>query len=60
MIGLPNETISIKDGKVIIKPKNGEEFVLDEKKYLSEDNLREWVYSNNLREEKLGENDTLS
>jgi len=57
VIGLPNETISIKDGKVIIKPKNGEEFVLDEKKYLSEDNLREWVYSNNLREEKLGENE---
>ncbi len=57
VIGLPNETITIKDGQILIKPENGLEFVLDESEYLDEDVLREWMYSNNLREEKLGESE---
>jgi signal peptidase I len=45
VIGLPNETISIMDGKITIRSGNEEEFVLDESKYLSEDKLENWIYS---------------
>lgn len=57
VIGLPGETVSIKDGKILIKSKNSEEFVLDETNYLSEESLKEWVYSNNLQEKELKENE---
>ncbi|MGI6297458.1 MAG: signal peptidase I [Minisyncoccales bacterium] len=57
VIGLPNETISIMDGKITIRSGNEEEFVLDESKYLSEDKLENWIYSVNLEEKKLGEDE---
>ncbi len=57
IIGLPKESILIQDGKITIIPENGEEFILDEKEYLNSDELGEWVYLNNLRQEQLGENE---
>lgn len=57
VVGLPKESILIQDGKITITSENGEEFVLDEKEYLNDDNLKEWVYLNNLRQEQLGENE---
>jgi signal peptidase I len=57
VIGLPGESILIQDGKITIKSENEEEFVLDENEYLSDESLKEWVYLNNLRQEKLGENE---
>lgn len=57
IIGLPGETVSIKDGVIKIKTKEGEELILDEKEYLSEEFLKGWIYSNDLGEQVLGEND---
>lgn len=57
IIGLPGETISIKDGAITIKTVEGEDIVLDEAKYLNDDLKKEWVYSNSLGEQTLGENE---
>ena len=55
VIGLPGETISIKDGVITIKTVLGEELVLDEEEYLSDSLIQEWVYLNDLGEQTLGE-----
>ncbi|MDD3032588.1 MAG: signal peptidase I [Candidatus Pacebacteria bacterium] len=55
IIGLPGETISIKDGVIMIKTISGEEVVLNEEEYLSADLIKEWVYSNDLGEQTLGD-----
>jgi len=57
VIGLPGEIVSIKSGEITIIPEEGEGFVLDESKYLSEDNLNAWEYLNNFESERLGENE---
>ena len=57
IIGLPGETVAIEDGKIKIKTVGGEEIILDENEYLSDESIKEWVYSNNLREETLGDSE---
>jgi len=57
IIGLPGETVSIEDGKIKITTTEGEEIILDENEYLSDESIKEWVYSNNLREETLGDSE---
>ncbi|MDD4358485.1 MAG: signal peptidase I [Candidatus Pacebacteria bacterium] len=57
VIGLPGEIVSIDSGVITITKENGEELKLDEGEYLSEENLNGWIYLNNFRTDKLGENE---
>jgi len=56
IIGLPGETIEIRDGKIFIK-KDENEFVVDENIYLSESDLEKWTINNNKDPITLKENE---
>lgn len=57
IIGLPGETLKIESGQIVIATASGEEITLDESEYLDDEDISEWMISNNLSEKVLGENE---
>jgi signal peptidase I len=53
IVGLPGEKVKIEEGVVTITTVDGEEIVLDETDYLTEEDLVEWKLLNNLGEKQL-------
>lgn len=55
IIGMPGETIEINEGVVTVRTEDGEEIIINELAYLTEEELEEWKLLNNLGEKTLSD-----